>query len=61
MGVTNFGKGKRLKDHCPDLRDPKKCCDQIMEVVRRDSVIEGLPDFDEAFEAHLRQRLMKPA
>ena len=61
ISVTDFGKGKRLRDYCPDLRDPKKFCDQILEVVRRDSVIEGLPDFDEAFEAYLRQRLMRPA
>ena len=40
-----FGSGTSLRQFSKRLRDPQIRWKNILEVVRRDSVIEGLPDF----------------
>ena len=56
-GMTNFGSGPTLKEANPHLRDDKLRIEQILAVAETDSVIEGLPPFDEALRERLRQAL----
>lgn len=51
----NFGTGPKLKDACRWLQNDQARREQIMDVAERNSVIEGLPPFQE----ETRQRLMK--
>jgi hypothetical protein len=41
-GMT-FGKGQPLRQFSKYLRDPKERAERIVDVVERNSVIEGLP------------------
>lgn len=52
-----FGKGYRLRDYCPSLRDPKERHARILDVVERDSVIEGLPRLNPATRARCLRTL----
>ena len=51
----DFGNGPILKDACPYLRDDAERIERILDVVERNSVIEGLPPFEE----ETRQRLLR--
>ena len=55
--MNDFGKGPTLKDASPYLRDDKSRIEQILTVTETDSMIEGLPPFDEATRERLRRRL----
>lgn len=50
-----FGIGKTLRQLSPILSDKKKRQEIILDRVERDSVIEGLPKFDQ----HIRQECLK--
>ena len=50
----SFGKGLTLKEACPWLRDDARRHEQILDVIERDSVIEGLPPLQE----ETRQRIL---
>lgn len=52
--AINFGTGPTLREACPWLRDDVARCEQILDVTERNSVIEGLPPFQE----ETRRRLM---
>lgn len=49
----NFGTGPALKDACPWLKDDAERHARILRVAERNSVIEGLPPFQE----EIRQRI----
>ena len=49
------GKGPTLKAMCPSLRDDAQRRAQILDVIERDSVIEGLPPL----EAETRDRILQ--
>lgn len=53
--MNNFGSGPTLRETSPWLSDDEERRERILDVVERDSVIEGLPPFRE----ETRQRLMK--
>ncbi len=53
----NFGNGPILKDACPYLRDDAERRERILDVVERNSVIEGLPPFDEETRRRMRKQL----
>lgn len=52
--AIQFGSGPTLKDACPWLRDDETRHQRILDVTERNSVIEGLPPFQE----ETRRRLM---
>jgi hypothetical protein len=52
--AIDFGKGPVLKDACVWLRDDRARHERILDVTERNSVIEGLPPFQE----ETRQRIM---
>ena len=52
-----FGSGTPLKQFSKRLRDPQLRWKNILEVVRRDSVIEGLPDFTSQSKEYILQGL----
>jgi hypothetical protein len=52
--AIQFGAGPTLKDACPWLRDEAARHERILDVTERNSVIEGLPPFQE----ETRRRLM---
>lgn len=43
--IMEFGKGPTLREACPWLRDDAERHARILDVVERNSVIEGLPPF----------------
>jgi len=53
----DFGNGPILKDACPYLRDDAERRERIIDVVERNSVIEGLPPFEEETRQRLRKQL----
>ncbi|MEX2120826.1 MAG: hypothetical protein WD847_14640 [Pirellulales bacterium] len=53
--MKDFGKGPVLKDACPWLRDDAQRWESILDVVERNSVIEGLPPF----QAETRLRILE--
>jgi hypothetical protein len=53
--MNDFGKGPTLKDSCPWLQDDATRRERILEVSERDSVIEGLPPFQE----ETRRRILR--
>ncbi|QDT40330.1 hypothetical protein Pan241w_03860 [Gimesia alba] len=55
--MKDFGTGKTLSEASPFLRDSARRHALILEVVERDSVIEGLPPFTEEFRARLKKQL----
>ena len=54
MLTPNFGTGPTLKESSPWLREDKARRARILEVTERNSVIEGLPPFQE----ETRQRIL---
>ena len=55
--MNSLGKGAILKDAFPGLRNDDSRIEQILTVAETDSVIEGLPPFDEEIRNRLRQQL----
>ena len=53
----DFGNGPTLKEACPYLRDDNERRERILDVVERNSVIEGLPPFSEETRQRIRQQL----
>jgi hypothetical protein len=53
--MNDFGTGPLLKDASPWLRDDAERRERILDVAERNSVIEGLPPFDD----HMRERLRR--
>jgi hypothetical protein len=56
-GMKNLGKGVILKDAFPQLRDDASRIERILAVAEIDSVVEGLPPFDDETRNRLRQEL----
>lgn len=52
-----LGSGPTLKESCAWLRDDTARIEMILDVVERDSVIEGLPPFEEETRQRLREQL----
>ena len=55
--MKNFGKGPTLKEAVPQLRDDKSRIEQILTVTEINSVVEGLPPFQDETRERIRQRL----
>jgi hypothetical protein len=55
--MVNFGKGPSLKDFCPWLRDDAERLRRILDVTERDSVIEGLPPFDDETRRRIAEQI----
>ena len=53
--MTDFGKGLTLREACRWLRDDAERRERILDVTERNSVIEGLPRFQE----ETRQRILR--
>ena len=51
--MIDFGKGPTLREACPWLRDEAARKRLILDVVERNSVIEGLPPLDDETRARL--------
>ena len=54
----NFGIGTPLIETRPELRDPQRRAEIILDVVERNSVIEGLPPFTAETRERVRQQLL---
>lgn len=52
-----FGKGPTLIEACPYLRDRAERIERILDVVDRNSVIEGLPPLGEEERNRIRELL----
>ena len=55
--MKDFGKGPTLKDACPWLRDNEARIEQILAVAEINSVMEGLPPFQNETRERIRRRL----
>jgi hypothetical protein len=55
--MVDFGKGPSLKDFCPWLRDDAERLRRILDVTERDSVIEGLPPFDDEIRRRITEQI----
>jgi hypothetical protein len=53
----DFGAGPTLIEFCLFLRDPEERHARILDVVERDSVIEGLPPFTPEFREEILRDL----
>lgn len=51
------GTGPTLREFSPYLRDDTECISRILDVAERNSVIEGLPPFDEPLRESIRRDL----
>ena len=49
------GTGPTLRNASPFLRDNAECIDRILDVTERNSMIEGLPAFDESLRNSIRR------
>lgn len=56
-GMTDFGKGPRLIDANPWVRDEADRIERILDVTNRNSVIEGLPPLTAEVLDELRREL----
>ena len=56
--MIEFGKAPTLKDHSPFLRDDAERVERILDVVERNSVIEGLPPLTAELRERLRRQLL---
>lgn len=56
--MNEFGKAPALIDHSPFLRDNAERAERILDVVERNSVIEGLPPLTEELRERLRRELI---
>jgi hypothetical protein len=59
--AIDFGTGPTLKEACPWLRDDRTRIELILDVAERNSVIEGLPPFQEETRRRLRDQLLARA
>ncbi len=57
MNIKIPGEGSMLQDGCPWLQNEEERIERILDVVERNSVIEGLPRFDEETRQRLKERL----
>jgi hypothetical protein len=55
--MTSFGNGPTLKEASPCLRDDKSRIEQILTVTEINSVMEGLPPFDNETRERIGQAL----
>jgi hypothetical protein len=55
--MKSFGKGAVLKEAFPQFRDDESRIERVLAVAETDSVIEGLPPFDDETRNRLRQQL----
>ena len=55
--MTDFGKGPTLKEASPWLRDNDARIEQILTVTEINSVVEGLPPFQDETRERIRRRL----
>ena len=55
--MIEFGTGPTLSEACRWLRDDKERHSRILDVAERNSVIEGLPTFDEVTRRLILQTL----
>lgn len=55
--MKTFGSGPTLVEACPWLRDAEERHRRILDVVERDSVIEGLPPFREETRQRIAEQL----
>jgi len=55
--MMDFGKGPTLKEASPWLRDDQARIERILIIAETDSVIEGLPRFEEETRELIRCRL----
>ncbi len=55
--AINFGNGPTLKDSCSWLHDDAERHAQILRVTERNSVIEGLPRFQEETRRRIAAQL----
>ena len=55
------GKGPSLRETSPYLRDEAECIARIIDVAERNSMIEGLPPFDDALRDLVRRDLQELA
>ncbi len=55
--AINFGSGLKLKDACSWLQDGETRRERILDVAERNSVIEGLPPFQEETSQRLKEQL----
>ena len=51
------GTGPSLRESSPYLRDESQCIARILDVAERNSMIEGLPAFDEPLRQAIRHDL----
>ena len=51
------GTGPTLRESSPYLRDDAECIARILDVAERNSMIEGLPAFDEGLRLSIRRDL----
>ncbi len=56
-GMTDFGTGPTLRDAAAWLQDDAERQRRILDVVERDSVIEGLPPFQAETRANILRQL----
>ena len=52
-----FGRGKPLRQHVKALRNPQERKDIILDRTERNSVIEGLPKFDNTIRKSCEKRI----
>jgi hypothetical protein len=57
VSMKTFGDGPTLEQGCAWLRDEEERVERILDVVERNSVIEGLPPFQEETRRRLKERL----
>jgi hypothetical protein len=55
--MHDFGTGPTLEQACPALQDEAERVERILDVVERNSVIEGLPPSSDELRAQLRREL----
>jgi hypothetical protein len=55
--MNDFGTGPTLKEGSPWLQNDQERIERILMVTETDSVIEGLPPFQEETRQQLRERL----
>jgi hypothetical protein len=55
--MSAFGKGPTLREACSWLQDDASRHAQILEVTERNSVIEGLPRFEEDVRRQILEQL----
>ena len=57
--MIDFGKGPTLREACPWLQNDEERWSRILDAVERNSVIEGLPPFNEETRSRLLEELKR--